>query len=65
MRRPKIDLDRTSGKNFLDELVKPTQKLAKLVTKTSSKMYKPKTYDEAVNDLINGNKRQETINKKF
>lgn len=55
-RRPKTDLGGISGKNPSDGLVKPTRELAKSVTKTSSKVREPKTYDEAVNDPINRNR---------
>lgn len=63
--RPRIDLGRTLGKNLSDGLVKPMQELAKSVTETSSKVCKPKTYDEAVNDLINRNRWREAINKEL
>lgn len=63
--KPRIDLDKISDKNSSDELVKPTQELAKLVTEIISKVCKPKTYDEAVNDLINGNRWREAINKEL
>lgn len=54
--RPKIDLVGTLGKNSLNRLIKPAQKRAKWVIKTSSKVHEPKTYNEAINDLINGNR---------
>lgn len=41
------------------------QKLVKLVIKISRKVCKPKTYDKSVNNLINRNKWQKVINKKF
>ena len=63
--RPRTDPSGTSGKNPLDGLVRPTQELAKLVTETSSKVREPKTYDEAVNDPINGNGWQEAIDKEL
>ena len=50
------DLGGTSGKNPADGLVGPTRELAKSVTKTSSKVQEPKTYDEAINDPIHGNR---------
>lgn len=55
-RRPKTDLSKTSGENPLDRLIKPVRELAKSVTETSSKMRKPKTYNKAANNQINGNK---------
>ena len=55
-RRPKTDPSKTSGKNPLNGLIKPLQELAKSVTETSSKVRKPKTYNEAVNNQINENK---------
>lgn len=44
-RRPKIDLSKRSGKNLLDRLVRLMQKLAKSVTKISSKIREFKTYN--------------------
>lgn len=61
----KTDLSKTLGKNSLEELVRLIQKLAKFVTKNNSKVSKPKTYNEAVNNLINRNKWQKTINKEL
>lgn len=43
--RLKIDLGRISSKNPLDRLVKPKQKLAKLVNKIISKVCELKNYD--------------------
>lgn len=37
-------------------------KFAKSVTKISSKIHKPKTYNEAINNLIHDNRRYEAIN---
>lgn len=56
MRKPRTALGRTSGEKPLDRLVRPVQKFAKSVTETSNKVRECKTYDEAVNNLINGNR---------
>lgn len=56
VQKPKIDLGKISSENPLDRLVKPTQKLVKSVIRTSSKVHKLKTYNKAVNNLINRNK---------
>lgn len=61
----KIDLDGTLDKNTSNELIKPVQELAQLVTEISSKMHKLKTYNEAVNDLINRNRQQKAIDEEF
>lgn len=54
--RSRLDLGETLSKNFSNGLIKPMQELIKSVTKISSKVHKPKTYNEAVNNLINRNK---------
>lgn len=54
--KPRIDLGGTSGKNSFDKLVRPTQKLVKLITETSNKVHKFKTYDEIINNQINRNR---------
>ena len=64
-RRPKTDLGGTSGENTSDGLVRPAQELAKSVTETSSKVREPKTYDEAINDPIKGNRWREAINEEL
>ena len=61
----RTDLGETLGKNPLDRLVKPMQELAKSITETSSKVCETKTYDETINDPINRNKWQETIDEEF
>lgn len=62
----KIDLDRTLGENLLGKrLVRYAYKFAKSVTKTSNKIYEPKTYDEAINNSIYSNKWYETIDKEL
>lgn len=48
-KRPRIDLGGTSGKNSFNKLVRPAQKLVKLITKTSNKVHKFKTYDKVIN----------------
>ena len=63
--RPRTDLGGTSGKNPSDGLVRPAQELAKSVTETSSKVREPKTYNEAVNNPINGNRWQEIIDEEL
>lgn len=54
---PRADLGGTSSKNSLgDGLVRPAYEFAKSVTETSSKVREFKTYDEAINDPIHGNR---------
>lgn len=50
--RPKTDQDRTLGKNLLKELIRLLHKLAKSVTKTSSKLRKPKIYNKLLTILF-------------
>ena len=61
----RIDLGGTLGKNPADGLVRPARELAKSVTKTSSKVQEPKTYDEAINDPIHGNRWRKAIDEKL
>ena len=63
--KPRTDLGGTSGKNPIDELVRPVRELAKSVTETSSKVREPKTYDEAINNSVHGNRWREAINEKL
>lgn len=63
--RPRIDLGGTSSKNSSNRLVRPAQKLAKSVIQTSSKVHEPKTYDEAVDNVINRNGWQEAIDEEL
>lgn len=63
--RPKTDLDEIWSKNFLDGLIKLVQEFAKSITKINSKVHKPKTYNEPINNLINKNRWQKAINKEF
>lgn len=55
--KSRTDLVGTSSKNPLGKrLVRRTYKFAKSVTETNSKMCEPKTYNEAINDPIYGNR---------
>lgn len=63
--RLRTNLERILDEKPLDRLIKSVQKLVKSVTETNSKVRKLKTYNEAVNNSINGNRRQEAINKKL
>lgn len=56
VRKPRTNLDKTSGKKPSDGLVKPTQELAKSMTENNRKVREPKTCDKAVNNPINGNR---------
>ena len=62
---PKTDLGKTSGKNPENGLVRPIQELVKSVTKTSSKVQEPKTYDEAINAPLHGNRWREAVNEEL
>lgn len=63
---PKTDLGWTLDKNFLgDRLLKLVNKFAKSVTETSSKVHEPKTYNEAINNPIHGNKWRKAIDKEL
>lgn len=64
VQRPRINQGRTSGKSLL-RLVRLACKLAKLMTETSSKVRKPKTYDKAINDSIYSNRWQEATDEKL
>ena len=63
--KPKTDLGGTLGKNPADELVRPAQELAKLVSETSIKVREPKTYDEVINNPIHGNRWRKVINEEL
>lgn len=65
--KPKTDLRGTLGKNLLvkDGLVRFVYKSAKSVTKTSSKVQEPKTYNKATHNLIYRNRWQEVIDKEL
>lgn len=55
---PRIDLG-------TDLDVKPVYNPAKSLTKISNKVYEPKTYDEAINNLIYKNRWCKTIDKEL
>lgn len=63
--KPKTDLNRTSGKNPINGLIRPAQELAKLVTKTSTKKQEPKTYDKVINNPIYDNRWKKTVDKEL
>ena len=63
--KPKTDLDGTFDKNPADGLIRPMRELAKFVTKTSSKVREPKTYDKTINDIFQGNKWRKGINEEL
>lgn len=63
--RLKTNLGRTSDKNPSDRLIRLAWELAKLITKTNSKMHKSKTYNKAINNPINRNKWQEFIDEEL
>lgn len=64
--KPKTDLDEISNKNPLREkLIRLIYKFVKLVTKISSKMRKPKTYNEIINNLIYGNRWCEIVDEEL
>lgn len=56
VRKPRPDLDKILGENPLERSVRPMWEFAKLLTETSSKLPKPQTYDETINNTIHGNK---------
>lgn len=64
--KPRIDLNGTLGKNLLGNgLVRLVYKFVKSVTKTNNKMRELKTYDEAINNPIHGNRWCKGIDKKL
>ena len=64
--KPRTDQGRTSGENPpAERLVKLAQEFAKSVSKTSSKVQEPKTYDEAINDPIHGYRWREAIDEEL
>lgn len=65
VQRRKTDLGGTIGKIPSERLIRPARKVAKLVTKTSSKVQEPKTYNETINNLVHGNRWQTTINEEL
>ena len=64
--RLRTDLSGAIGENPLGkQLVRPTYKFAKSVTKINSKVRGPKTYDETINDPIHRNRWQVAIDKEL
>ena len=63
--KPSTDLGGTSGKNSAEGLVRPARELAKSMTETSSKVREPKTYDEAINNPVHGNRWREAIDEEL
>ena len=64
--KPKTDHGRISGENSpLEGLVRPMQEFAKSVIKTISKVRESKTFDEAINDSIHGNRWCESVDKEL
>lgn len=55
---PRTDLGISSG-------IKPTFKLTKSLTKSRNKVYKPKAYNKAIDNLIYGNRWCRAIDKKL
>ena len=60
--KPRTDLGGISGENPGDGLVRPMREFANSATKTSGKLLEPKTYDEAINDSVHGNRGRKAIN---
>lgn len=56
--KPRIDIDINSG-------IRSVCKLIKFMIKTNNKLYKPKTYNKAIYDLIHRNKQCKAINKEL
>lgn len=55
-----------AGKNPLgDEFVRPAREFAKSVTETRSKVREPKTYNEAISDLIHGNRWRKAVDEEL
>lgn len=62
--KPKADLGEISSKNLLEDgLIRPVYEFIKSVTKNNSKVREPKTYNEVINNHINGNRWHKTINE--
>lgn len=65
-KKPKNDQDSILGKNSLAKgLIRLTQKFAKIVTETNSKVREPKTYNEAINHPINDNRWHKVVNEEL
>ena len=54
--KPKTDQGGTSGKNLVDEFVRPMQVLTKSVIKISNKVQESEIYDETINDFAHKNR---------
>ena len=63
--KSRTDLGGRSDKNLTDRLVRLVREFAKSVIETSSKVQKPKTYDEAINEPVHGNGWRMTIDEEF
>lgn len=64
--KPKTNLGGILGENPLGNwLVRPAHEFAKSVTEISSKVQELKTYDEAINDSIHGNRWREAIDEEL
>ena len=54
---PSTDLGKISGKNpSVEGLIRLIQEFFKSVAKTSRKVREPKTYNEIINNFVNGNR---------
>ena len=66
VQKPMTDQGWILDENLLVErLVRPVQEFAKSVIETSSKVQEPKTYNEAINKPIHGNKLRKAVNKEL
>lgn len=54
--KSRIDLVEMLGRNPSDGLIRSIRELVKSVTKISSKLHKPKTFDEVIKNPINGSR---------
>lgn len=63
--KPRIDLDGILSKNLSKGWVSRAREFAKSVIEICSKMHEPKTYNEAINNAIYGNRWQEAIDKEL
>lgn len=62
----RTNLDGILSKNLLrNRLIRPEYKFAKLVTKTISKMWKPKTYNKVIDNSNYGNRWYKVIDKEL
>lgn len=63
---PRIDLGEILDENSLENrLVRPAYKIAKSITKTSSKVFKPKTYTKAIKNLIYRNRWRKAVDEEL